>query len=52
VFVSGDLRHAFGTWRAMRGVPGYILEQWCGWADRKSMNIYLHYAPAGFELDF
>lgn len=46
-----DLRHAFGTWCAMRGIPGYIIEQWAGWADRETMALYLHYAPAGFELD-
>jgi integrase len=46
-----DLRHAFGTWCAMRGIPSYIIEKWCGWADKETMDIYLHYAPAGFELD-
>jgi hypothetical protein len=35
----------------MRRIPGCIIEQWCGWADKETMAIYLHYAPAGFELD-
>lgn len=35
----------------MRGIPSYIIEKWCGWADKETMDIYLHYAPAGFELD-
>lgn len=46
-----DLRHAFGTFMAASGVPLAALESWCGWADRETLRIYVHYAPAGFELD-
>jgi integrase len=46
-----DLRHAFGTFLAESGIPGSTREKWCGWADKKTMAIYDHYAPGGFELD-
>jgi integrase len=46
-----DLRHAFGTFLAASGLPGSTREKWCGWADKKTMAIYDHYAPGGFELD-
>jgi integrase len=42
---SGDLRHAFGTWCAMRGAPGWILEEWCGWADSETMKISFTTGP-------
>jgi integrase len=40
-----DLRHAFGTFLAASGLPGSTREKWCGWADKKTMAIYDHYAP-------
>lgn len=46
-----DLRHAFGTFLAESGIPGSTREKWCGWADKKTMAIYDHYTPGGFELD-
>jgi integrase len=46
-----DLRHAFGTFLAQSGIPGTTREKWCGWADKRTMAIYDHYAPGGFELD-
>lgn len=45
-----DLRHAFGTFLAASGIPGSTRQKWCGWADQKTMAIYDHYAPGGFEL--
>lgn len=45
-----DLRHAFGTFLAANGFASATIEEWCGWADRKTMKRYLHYRPGGSEL--
>jgi integrase len=36
-----DLRHAFGTFLAANGFPAPTIEEWCGWADAKTMKRYL-----------
>lgn len=46
-----DLRHAFGTFLAANGFASATIEEWCGWADKKTMKRYLHYRPGGSELE-
>jgi integrase len=46
-----DLRHAFGTFLAANGFASATIEEWCGWADKKTMKRYLHYRPGGTELE-
>jgi integrase len=46
-----DLRHAFGTFLAANGFASATIEAWCGWADKKTMQRYLHYRPGGTELE-
>jgi hypothetical protein len=46
-----DLRHAFGTFLAQSGIPGTTRENGVGGPDKRTMAIYDHYAPGGFELD-
>jgi integrase len=46
-----DLRHAFGTFLAANGFASATIESWCGWADKKTMQRYLHYRPGGSELE-
>lgn len=46
-----DLRHAFGTFLAANGFQAPTIEEWCGWADAKTMKRYLHYRPGGTELE-
>jgi integrase len=46
-----DLRHAFGTFLAANGFASALIEEWCGWADKKTMKRYLHYRPGGSELE-
>jgi integrase len=45
-----DLRHAFGTFLAAYGFASATIEEWCGWADKKTMQRYLHFRPGGTEL--
>jgi integrase len=44
-------RHAFGTFLAANGFASATIEAWCGWADKKTMQRYLHYRPGGTELE-
>lgn len=46
-----DLRHAFATFLVANGFASTIIEAWCGWADKKPMQRYLHYRPGRTELE-
>lgn len=55
-FVQSDLkwhsiRHAFTTWCAGQGIAPRTFMEWIGHEDWKTMLIYNHFSPAGFELD-
>lgn len=40
-----DLRHTFGTLMAAAGVPMRTLQEWMGYANLTTTEIYAHYAP-------
>lgn len=46
-----DCRHAWCTWCISNGMPPALVMKWGGWEDSKTMAIYEHWRPAGFEVD-
>lgn len=46
-----DLRHTFGTSMARAGEPVTTIQAWLGHGDLKTMQRYMHYAPAADDAE-
>lgn len=46
-----DTRHAWASWCLSSGMPPTAVMQWGGWEDAKTMSIYEHFIPSGFEVE-
>jgi integrase len=46
-----DTRHAWASWCLSSGMPPTAVMKWGGWEDAKTMSIYEHFIPSGFEVD-
>lgn len=46
-----DCRHAWASWCLSNGQAPANVQKWGGWEDAKTMAIYDHFIPSGFEVD-
>jgi integrase len=46
-----ELRHTFGTRMAAAGVPLRTIQQWMGYADSKTTQVYADYQPSEHEVE-
>ncbi|MBS1862991.1 MAG: site-specific integrase [Actinobacteria bacterium] len=46
-----DCRHAFASWALSNGQAPASVQKWGGWENVKTMEIYDHFIPTGFEVD-
>jgi integrase len=46
-----DCRHAWAPWCLSNGQAPANVQKWGGWEDAKTMAIYDHFIPSGFEVD-
>lgn len=49
--VFHDCRHAWVPWCLASGMQPTALQEFGDWEDLKSLQIYSHYIPSGFEVD-
>jgi integrase len=46
-----DTRHAWASWCLSNGMPPTAVMRWGGWEDARTMSVYEHFIPSGFEVE-